>query len=158
MKKNGATLVEFIAAMSMGAVFLFLFFQNYATIYLIHGKEASRQKADAVALAVLEEIMALDYNDLLLADTPPGTGTSYSYPGNPVTIDDKGTPDPGDDLTGTITWVVLQETDPDGGGEYKTITVTLRWTEMKAGSEGQGTSQYQEDLVYVVRIYEDAAY
>jgi len=158
MRKNGATLVEFIAAMSMGAVFLFLFFQNYATIYFIHGKEASRQKADAVALAVLEEIMALDYNDLLLADTPPGTGTSYNYPGNPVTIDDRGTSDSGDDLTGNISWVVLQENDPDGGGEYKTITVTLRWTELKAGSEGQGASQYQEDLVYVVRKYEDAAY
>ena len=158
MKRNGATLVEFIAAMTMGAVFLFLFFQNFTTIYLIHGKETARQKADALALSVLEEIMALEYDDLLLSDLPPGTGTSYDYPQNPVTIDDRGTALNQDDLTGEISWIVFQGDDPEGGGEYKRITLTVVWTEMTPGSEGQGTSQYQETLAYTVRIYEDTDY
>ncbi len=157
-RKQGATLIEFIAAMTISIILIYMFFDTFTTIFIIHTKEVTREKADMAAGRIMEEILAYDYNDLLLEDSPPGAGTTHDYPGNPVVIDDRDTVLSGDDLTATASWAVVQGNDPDNGSEYKEITLMVTWQEMIAGTEGQSTGFKTEILEYIVRRYSDAQY
>ena len=154
----GATLVEFIASMAIAALLITMFLHTFTTIFIIHTKEITREKADTAAVKIMEEILSYAYDDLLLVDSPPGAGTSYDYPGNPITIDDRDTISTADDVTAQAVWTVVQRTDPDGGNDYKDISLMLTWNEMIPGSEGGTTGFKTEILTYDTRRYADAQY
>lgn len=65
----------------------------------------------------MEELKALKYDD-------PHLATDALHQ-DPVTLDDRGTVDIADDLTGTRSWTV---TEIAGNNSYKRIALTLAWS------------------------------
>ncbi|MGQ9653616.1 MAG: type IV pilus modification PilV family protein [Thermodesulfobacteriota bacterium] len=80
-----------------------------------------------VARSKLEEIQGLPLQHPDLQGAPP-PGLAHLDPANPVVVDDKGTPDPGDDLLGYRRWLVVDVDDPANGQgqvDYKEVQVDV---------------------------------
>lgn len=74
-----------------------------------------------------EELRSLQWTHQDLT-AQPDEGFSHLDPGNPRSLDDRGTQDPGDDLFGFIRWTVISLDDPlngHGAEDYRLLGVEV---------------------------------
>lgn len=80
-----------------------------------------------IAQNKVEELRSLQWTHQDLTAQPDG-GSSHWDPGNPRSLDDQGTQDPGDDLVGFVRWTVVSLDDPlngQGVEDYRLLRVEV---------------------------------
>jgi len=113
---KGFTLVEVLVAMGIFSVALLGLEKMHLTAIQVNAIASRLTQATTLAQDRVERLMAMPYNDPLLADTTAtGSFTSYTDPNPPQGY--------------TITWRV--DTDVPSAG-IKTVNIFVTWNNLKA--------------------------
>ena len=139
--ENGMSLMENMVAMIVFSIAIIFLYNMLFSGRMLVEMGGERRMALKLAELKVEELRYAGYdsagNDAdwtslnMTAGTHPTLDTS-------VLIDDRGTGDTGDDLTGTMTWTVRDTSWSVGGGEYaecKVVRVKVGWTEIDPRDE-----------------------
>ena len=124
-KQRGITFVEVIAGILIFGLSLPAIFGGLHFAYNVVKKSSQRTSAIAKCQERIENMKNTDYVDINLTTFP------NTFPENQVTLDTLGTATTNDDLFGTRTGTIVDNTDP----AFKVITVTVDWKSGKYSEE-----------------------
>jgi prepilin-type N-terminal cleavage/methylation domain-containing protein len=127
--QEGFTLIEVLVASTLMAVAVIGTGYFFITGQVSVERQGYQRGAIHCAMTKIQELRGLRFaHEDLQGHASPGL--EHRDPGNPVTIDNRGTEGTEDDLTGFRRWIVIDvDDDADGTGEsypdYKQIRVEV---------------------------------